>query len=283
MKQVSFTQLMTYVRCPEHYLFKYVLHFPRMPRKALKHGFALHETLGYHFEQKKADGKGITSAEAKEFFVDAFRNALEEYELELEETKSQLTREYLAKEKEIKVGDLIDFGLRGIDAYFAELNPRIKPDLVEAPFTFEVAKGIEAVGRIDLTDTKGVIHELKTTRTSPAKQDVRADLQIALYQIAYKKLRGSLPKGISKDYIVLRKNDSKVVRFQESRSTVDQNSLFRSICMVAEAARRNIFYCLHPAESWECSKAWCGYYKAHQELKKLGLERFIAKHSKHHE
>lgn len=280
MKQVSFTQLMTYVRCPEHYLFKYVLHFPRMPRKALKHGFALHEALGYHFEQKKADGKGITKEEAKEFFVDAFRNALEEYETELEETRSQLTREYLQKEKEIKVGDLVDLGLRGIDVYFKELNPKIKPDLVEAPFNFEVSKDIEAVGRIDLTDTKGVIHELKTTRASPAKQDVATDLQIALYQIAYQKLKGRLPKGISKDYIVLRKNDSKIVRFQEARSTVDQKSLFRTILTIVDATRKNIFYCLHPSESWECSKAWCGYYKAHQELKKLGLEKFIAKYSK---
>ena len=77
MKHVSFTQLMTYVRCPEHYLFRYVLGMKRPPRKVMKHGFALHETLAEHFDQKKQDSKGLKPQEAKEFFVDTFKSAME--------------------------------------------------------------------------------------------------------------------------------------------------------------------------------------------------------------
>src|SRR3989338_8025545 len=102
---LSFTQLMTYIRCPEHYLFRYSLGMQRLPRKVLKHGFALHETFAYHFDQKKKDGKGI-------------------------------------------------------DVYFRELNPKIKPDLVEAAFSIPIQKGLELIGKIDLTDTKDVIHEM---------------------------------------------------------------------------------------------------------------------------
>src|SRR3990167_1290758 len=72
MKQVSFTQLMTYIRCPEHYLFRYILGIRRQPRKVFKRGFALHETLQYHFEEKKKDGKGISLAEAKEMPFPSF-------------------------------------------------------------------------------------------------------------------------------------------------------------------------------------------------------------------
>ena len=36
MKHVSFSQVMTYVRCPQHYLFRYILGIKRQPRKVFK-------------------------------------------------------------------------------------------------------------------------------------------------------------------------------------------------------------------------------------------------------
>jgi len=279
MKQVSFTQLMTYVRCSEHYLFRYVLGIRRQPRKVFKHGFAMHETLQYHFEQKKEDGKGIALAEAKEFFVDSFGSALEDYKQELEEARPYLTREYLSKERHVNVGDMIDTGLKGLEVYFRYLNPYIEPDLVEEPFAFSVRPGLEVVGRMDLTDKKDVIHELKTTRVTPNHQDIRTDAQISIYQIGYKEVTGHAPRGISKDYIVLSKNNPKIVRFRVVRPFIDKKTVLRSIETIMDAVQKNIFFCLHPAESWICSKEWCAYYKLHQELKKLGFQAFMEKYA----
>lgn len=276
---MSFTQLMTYVRCSEHYLFRYILGIRRQPRKVFKHGFALHETLQYHFEKKKEDGKGLKLPEAQEFFVEAFGNALEDYRQELREARPYLTREYLSKEHKVKVGDMIETGLKGLEAYFRYLNPHSNPDLVEAPFSFQVRPGLEVVGRIDMTDKKGVIHELKTTRATPNKQDIRSDAQLAIYQIGYRSITGKAPKGISKDYIVLSKNNSRIVRFKVQRPFIDKRTVVRQVNSIMEAVRNNIFYCLHPAESWICSKEWCSYYKLHQEVKKLGLEAFLAKYA----
>ncbi|MDP2640914.1 MAG: PD-(D/E)XK nuclease family protein [Candidatus Yanofskybacteria bacterium] len=279
MKQVSFSQLMTYVRCPEHWLFRYKLGIRRQPRKVFKHGFALHETLQYHFEQKKEDGRGLKLAEAQEFFVHSFGNALEDYKQELAEARPYLTREYLSKEKHVRIEDMIDTGLKGLETYFQHLNPFIHPDLIEEPFTFQVSPNLEVVGRIDMTDTGGVIHELKTTRVSPNKQDIRSDAQISIYQVGYKSITGKAPRGISKDYIVLSKNNSRIVRFKVVRPFLDKKTVARNITAIMEAARGNIFYCMHPAESWICSKEWCSYYTLHQELKKLGLHAFLEKYS----
>lgn len=280
MKQVSFTQLMTYVRCAEHYLFRYVLHLPKVPGKAMKHGFALHETFAYHFEQKKKDSKGLKVQDAQEFFVNVFESALEDYEGELEQMAGILSREYLAREKKIKVGELVDLGVKGVEVYFKKVNPLIKPDLVETPFEFSAQKGIQVVGRIDLTDTKDVIHELKTTRHMPNMQDVRVDPQIALYYIAYQTLTNRSPKGISKDYIVMAKRESKIVRFQVSRPFLDRKTILQNVATIMDAVRHNIFYCLHPIESWVCSKEWCGFYKFHEEVKKIGLKQFMQKYSR---
>jgi len=285
MRNVSFSQLMTYVRCPEHYLFSYVLGVKRQPRKVFKHGFALHETLQYHFEQKKINGKGISPLEAKEFFVDSFGNALEEYKVELQEARPFLTREYLAKEKKVSIPDMITTGMKGLDVYFKRLNRYIEPDLVEEAFEFPIEEalpdgrqGLKIIGRIDLTDTKGVIHELKTTRISPNKQDIRADVQLGIYQIGYKTITGKAPKGISKDYIVLSKKNSRIVRFKVVHPFIDKKVVLRYVSTIMNGVRNEIFYCVHPAESWVCSKEWCSYYKMHQELKKLGYKAFMKKY-----
>src|SRR3989338_2812719 len=114
MRHLSFTQLMTYIRCPEHYLFRYKLGMQRLPRKVLKHGFALHETFAYHFDQKKKDGKGLKLKEAQEFFADVFQSGLEDYEQELQDAKSLLSKEYLVKEREVDIEELLSTGAKGI-------------------------------------------------------------------------------------------------------------------------------------------------------------------------
>lgn len=270
--------MMTYVRCPEHYLFRYILGIKRPPGKAQKHGFALHETFAYHFDQKKKDSKGLKPREAKEFFVEVFRNALEEYETEMEETKRLITKEFLLKEKGIDVNQLVATGLRGIDVYFRDMNPKISPDLVEEPFAIPTASKVDLVGRIDMTDKKGIIHELKTTRRMPNAQDINLDQQLAIYQLAYQSLKGKPAKGITKDYIVFSKRDAKIVQFRVDKPFFDKNVVFRNIAVIMEAVKRSIFYCIHPAESWVCSKEWCGFYKLHGELRKMGLAKFMAEY-----
>ncbi len=274
-KHVSFTQLMTYVRCPEHYLFRYVLGIKRPPGKAQKHGFALHETFAYHFDQKKKDSRGLKARDAKEFFVEVFKSALEEYEVEMQETKRLITREFLSKEKGIDVNQLVATGLRGIDVYFRDMNPKISPDLVEEPFSIPTMSNVDLVGRIDMTDKKGVIHELKTTRRMPNAQDIQLDQQLAIYQLAYQALKGKLSKGITKDYIVFSKRDAKIVQFRVDKPFFDKNVVFRNIATIMEAVRNNIFYCIHPAESWVCSKEWCGFYRLHKELRDRGFAKFM--------
>jgi hypothetical protein len=280
MKKTSFSQLMAYVRCPEHWLFQYKLGLRRNPRKVFKHGFAMHETLAYHFEQKKQNKKGIKLIEAKEFFVHTFASGLEEYKQELHDARPFLTREYLSKEKSIRVEDMLESGLRGLEAFYKYLSSAIDPDLVEEPFSISVRPGLTLGGRLDFTDKKGIIHELKTTRKSPNKQDIRVDPQLAIYQLGYHSIKGRYPLAISKDYIVLSKKDSKVVRFKVSRPFVDKKTILRNVGAIADATKAGIFYCMHPAESWICSKEWCGYYGLHQELKKMGLQKFILKYSK---
>ena len=105
-------------------------------------------------------------------------------------------------------------------------------------------------------------------------------LTITQMVLGYHSLKNRYPAGISKDYIVLSKSASRIVRFRVSRPFVDRKTVLQNVVTIMEAVSRNIFYCIHPAESWVCSKEWCGYYKFHQELKKIGLAAFLTKYSR---
>ncbi|MDP2734635.1 MAG: hypothetical protein Q8P12_00320, partial [bacterium] len=80
--------------------------------------------------------------------------------------------------------------------------------------------------------------------------------------------------------IVLSKNNPRIVRFKVVRPFIDKRTVLHQVNSIMEAAKNNIFYCLHPAESWICSKEWCSYYKLHQEAKKLGMPAFMRKYVK---
>lgn len=290
---------MTYLQCPEHYLFRYVLGIKSPPAKAMKRGKALHETLDHHFTQKKIDERGMNSNQAQNFYATQLETALTEYEQELEETKALVNGDFLKKEKAISKAELLDAGTRGLAEYFtgkqqiikvngakqteegrnAPLESEVKPDLVEQEFVLETNHNIAIRGWIDLTDVSRIVHETKTAGKTPQIQEVARDPQLAIYNIGYEKLTGIKPAGFSKDFIIPLRKEVKIQRYLISKPDIDSESMLRYIWNILKAIQNDVWYCIHPANSWVCSKDWCGYWKLHQELREIGFERMTEKYS----
>ena len=275
---ISFSQLMTYVRCPEHYLFRYMLGIKRPPTKAMIRGSAIHDTLASDYIQKKNRGFAMKEREAQELYENLLAQHMEKYKKGLGESSFLLTKEFLQREENTSVSELLDAGTRGIRAYKREVERKTEPVLVEASFGIPMSKDMEIVGRIDLADTSSIVHETKTAKKKPALQDVASDPQIAFYILGYEALTGQRPKSMVKDFIIFQKLEASIVRYPVVKSSIDQKTLFRYIKNVLQAIKQNVWYCLHPADSWICSKEWCGYWKLHKELRRLGLPKFVEKY-----
>ena len=276
---ISFSQIMSYIGCPEHYLFRYVLGIKSPPAKAMKQGIAIHKTLAEHYSKKKEDGKGLAIKEAQDVYVNQLKSAMRDYEKELEETKALISKDFLEKEKEMDEIEMIDAGTRGIKVYHEELEPSVKPDLVEAKFEIETNQDLNIMGYIDLTDEAEILHDTKTTRKSPNVQELGRDPQLAIYQIGYKKLKGKNPKSYAKDFIIMGKKEAKIQRFEIKKPEIAGEAMLRYIWNVLKAIQSNAWYCIHPANSWQCSKDWDGYYRLHQELREVGLDAMIKKYT----
>mgnify|MGYP001578047252 FL=1 len=246
----------------------------------MKQGRAIHETLANHYIQKRTDNRGYSQNEIQDAYEHILDKEMDEYEKELEETKKLVDKDFLAKEKEITKDEMLDAGTRGLAAYYTEINPKVQPEFVEQEFSLETNQNISIKGWIDLTDTKKIVHETKTSRKTPNIQEVGRDPQLAIYQIGYKKLAGKKPLGFSKDFIILGKREAKIERFRIRKPDIDPEAMLRYIWNIVKAIQNNIWYCVHPANSWVCSKDWCGYWKLHQELRQIGFETITKKYGK---
>lgn len=274
---ISYSQIMTYLGCPEHWLFRYYLGIKSPPAKAIMQGRAVHDTLAYHYGKKK-EGDILPVSELQDYYAEQLNSAMKDYENETEETKSLITKEYLAKEKETTKEEMLDAGTAGIAAYKKEVDPRVSPDLIETSFAIATNQDIKITGRIDLTDTKRIIHETKTKRRAPAMQEVARDPQLAMYRTGYENLTGKEPAGYSKDFIILGKREAKIQRYQIKKPDIDSESLLRYLWNILKAIEADSWYCLHQSESWICSKDWDGYWLLHKELRKIGFEKMLQKY-----
>ena len=275
--KVSFSQLMAYIRCPEHYLFRYVLGLKSPPRKAQVRGRAFHEALAFYFQEKRS-AKTPSLNQVQELYATALDLANDEYAQELEQAKPLLHKDYLQKEKTTNLLELLASGLQGLSAYYKNIGPKIKPRLVEEEFELKLNPRLKLSGRIDLIGKDGIIYETKTARVAPAKLQVELDPQLAFYRLGYKNILGQYPKGYSKDYIVFGRKEAKLARFQTKRLLLDEKFVQNLATNVTRAVQQNIWYCLHPTNEWICNREWCGYWKLHQELRQRGLEYMVRKY-----
>lgn len=262
-KHYSISQLLTYMKCPLHFYFRYVegLRVPMPPAVTL--GKAVHSALETNFRQKIQSRKDLPINDVLDSFSDSF-DAVDEETLWSEDESPEKVR-----------GDganLIRAYMTGLDwkgepMTYRELNPetrkyerkrveplapKIQPLLVEEPFEvrFDNDVGYTFVGRMDLVDDKGRIRDTKTTAKSPTQDMIDNDLQLTAYALGFRVKTGKIENGLMVDAIV--KNSSpKLVSIETKRSREDIDRLMRILSQIANAVERGVFYC-------GCSNLYCG-------------------------
>jgi len=277
--RLSFSQLMMYVRCPEHYLFRYVFGIRTPSAKAMKQGSALHDAIAEGYREKMEEGRPLSLRQSQEAYEGFLRKHLEQYYEELERGSFLVTKEFLAKERMVSFSNLLDAGMKGIAVYKKEIEVRTDPLFAEEPFEISLRNNIELIGRIDLVDTSHILHETKTTKKKPVLQQTALDPQLAFYSFAYEYMTSQKPKSMVKDFLILGKKEASVARYSVRKTEIGKSSLLRIIDAISFAIRNNIWYCVHTADSWICSEGWCGYMKLHKELRKKGLPFMLSKYA----
>jgi len=266
-KHISYSQIITFVKCPAHWLFRYICNIVVPPPSAMIQGRSIHKTLAHAYTYKRANAKDI---EEKTF--------LEVYEGDI---NKEFEEEVEFKEGE-KPADLIDSGVRVLREYRRERMPQVMPVEIESRFDVDFKNtDYSLVGYIDLVDDKGNVIDHKTTRATPNQVEISNDQQLTAYALGYRETFKKKEKGLQLDYLVTTKIP-KIVVMKTQRGEEDIKRFLTNVALVKKAIDENNFYCIHSSNDWTCRANNCGYEARgyHKELYRLGVNKFIEKYGR---
>ncbi len=224
-----------YLTCPLKYRYSHILRLPVMRHHLVVYGLALHQALEQFFRRQLA-GHPMTEAQLLEGFEREWR------------AEGFLSPEHEARRRAQGRETLRRFYVRQQEA------PE-HPSLIEERFAVTIGE-VVVVGRWDRVDEREGGAVIIDYKTSADVQDQRAadrraaeSLQMLLYALAWRELRGQLPTRVE-------------LRFLESeltgRAEFTDDDLARArdlIGTVAEGIRRQAF----PAHPQESSCRWCAF------------------------
>lgn len=218
----SYTQLDTYIRCPLHYKYQYVLKIPTPITSALAFGDSIHRSLQNFYSEflkdKNIDEKRLLEIYEKNWLPAGYNSA---------------AHEKIRKKSGEKV--LID--------YFHKYHKKnLKVIAVEKPFKIKITPDIYIVGKIDrvddIGDNKIEIIDYKTGKM-PKESDLKKSLQLSIYALAatdYGIYNKKLDQVLLSFYYL---EEGKKVFFQKTTDELEETKT--KICEIVAKIRNNEF------------------------------------------
>ncbi len=212
---LSYTQVDTYLRCPQMYQYRFVFRLPTRPKPQMQFGRILH---------------------------DALKDALGSIERETPLTWAMVDSAYVAawaKERFCapeQAPSLQDLGRTYLRRAF-DAGDLSKPLLLEQPFSLRV-DGLRLTGRIDRVDRNpDGAYEVIDYKTGSAKRaaELQRDLQLGVYALAAREVFRFDPLSLSYYYL----ETSERVTVDKPQERLDEDR--QTIVKVAEGIRAELF------------------------------------------
>ncbi|KKQ23345.1 MAG: hypothetical protein US40_C0017G0004 [Candidatus Roizmanbacteria bacterium GW2011_GWC2_37_13] len=218
----SYTQLDTYIRCPLHYKYQYVLKIPTPVTSPLAFGDTIHRTLQNFYNEflkdKNIDENRLLQIYKKNWLPAGYSSAA------YEETR-----------KKSGENTLLDYKNK-----FHKKNLNLIA--IEKPFKIKITPDIYIVGKIDRVDNIGddkiEIIDYKTGRM-PKESDLKKSLQLSIYAMAaidYGLYNKKLPQVLLTFFYL---EEGKKISFQ--KSTEDLEETKSKIIEIVGKIRNNEF------------------------------------------
>jgi DNA helicase-2/ATP-dependent DNA helicase PcrA len=212
---LSYTQVDTYLRCPQMFQYRFVFRLPTRPKPQMQFGRILHEALKDALGSIERE-KPLTWAMVDSAYVAAWAR-----------------ERFCAPEQAPSLQDLGRTYLRrAFDA--GDLS---KPLLLEQPFSLRV-DGLRLTGRIDRVDRHpDGSYEVIDYKTGSAKRaaDLQRDLQLGVYALAAREVFRFDPLSLSYYYL----ETSERVTVEKPRDRLEEDR--QTIINVAEGIRAERF------------------------------------------
>lgn len=238
----SYSQLSTYLTCPQRYGFQYVeLVPPAFTSAALVFGSGIHEAVAAYYKSR-LEGDELRPDQMVDMYRETWRGA-ENVKFFNGDGEESL----LEKAKQL------------IEVFRGQINSAMTVVGVEEFFELRLAKEVPPLpGYIDLieqsADGRVTVADLKRASKKPADSSAHSNLQLTAYSLGAEAL-GFDPDQLTLRLDVLTKTKSpELVRYETIRTEAERERFVKLVKRVWAAIEHHAFY---PREDWHCAQcAW---------------------------
>lgn len=253
MDHISWSQLNMLVRCGEQYRRRYREGEIIPPSAALVRGSSCHKGTEKNYRQKVETKVDLPIGDV----LDEYNDQWERRKYEIAWHEDELQGETPSKAE----GKWKDSGVRLLQVYHRQQAPLVDPLLVEQKLEINFHGDFpKVVSIIDRITTDEVIEDDKFVSKTPSLTDAFDDVQLSIYDLAFRTNAGRPPKGLRKRFAVdLKKEPKTEVREAPPRDQATLDRLLLRLERAIEAIRKETF--LPPQGGvWWCSPRFCGYW-----------------------
>ncbi|MFH1724303.1 MAG: PD-(D/E)XK nuclease family protein [Elusimicrobiota bacterium] len=237
-------------RCPKQYEWRYVRGLIMPPGSAAHVGSGTHRAVAADLTAKIEGGALLAEEAVREVARDGVLLAWNEGVLLTDDERER-------PEAEVR-GEAVDKAVTLATLHHAEVAPSLAPVAVEKSWRLELTGfSHDLAGTTDILEARA-IRDTKTSAKSPSGNAADTSLQLSMYALADKYVRGALPEAIHLDYLVALKNP-KAMTLSTTRDEEDLAAMLERIAAALKQIEAGVFPPCDPA-SWCCSPRWCGYW-----------------------
>ena len=217
-------------------------------------GFKVHDAAERNYRHKARTRQDLPLDEQTDYFVERWQEETKKgelvYDKEKDETPASMEKQgiLLVKEFQTQVAPKVD-----------PLSEEAVEEWFEVTLVSKSGDNYLIKGKIDVTDDKNVIRDLKcvSIKRKPAQNDVDSDLQLSTYAF-YRWLKKQPFTLVAKDAIV--KSDppqalKPVVSYRSEEMLRDHKN---QIGHIVKGIAHEVFP--KNTKGWWCHRKWCSYY-----------------------
>lgn len=237
-----------FFKCPTQFKYRYSKNIKRAPGIVAIRGTTVHKVNEVNLKQKIVTKRDLPLSDLKDAARDRFIYGIKEGVRLKKSELSQKTKLF---------NNVLNDTLRLTSLYHKEVAPSIDPLAVEEYFSVDIGFEIPISGTIDIRQ-KNKINDLKAIGMKWAEDNIKRELQVVLYCLAYEKTYKTRPL-FEYDLLRVLKTKTDYTIQTHTPTSKDYNKLARRIAIFLKMLKRGD-YPPSAHGTWWCSEDWCGYY-----------------------
>lgn len=242
------------LRCGVQYEYRYVKGEKIPPPFAIHRGLAVHKTVKRDLDAKMTSGELLSNQQVADLAHSHFRRSVSDEGVWMNDDEK-------GRGEAIVRGEAADQTIRLSLLHHKEFAPTLKPTHIERPFVLDVrGYDFQVAGQID-QEYVDSIHDVKTKKASPTKDEAQQSIQLPLYGLGFWAANKRVPAGARLDCLVDTKTPKTATASVAWKSLADFQPVLNVVQRFWEGVTRGVFY---PAArvkgAWWCDRRRCGYW-----------------------